>query len=229
MERAVEDMPLDMRIRAARRAQGLTQEQLAAQVGSSRHSVVRWESGASEPEPKHREGLAEVLGGSPADYERAQTERVIPGGPRQREALLVDLDALYTRLQGLEARVADLEQFYLRDLAERVIAARDDPGRRDELERAAVALAETVTREKASAEAAAMRDEELAARIDRLDPRMRLVLSRRFGLEGQAPQTLEAIGKELGITRERVRQLEAKGLRELNLSRARKEEGGHAE
>jgi RNA polymerase primary sigma factor len=44
---------------------------------------------------------------------------------------------------------------------------------------------------------------------------MRLVIAQRFGLDGQTPKTLEQVGSELGITRERVRQLEARALREL--------------
>ena len=46
-------------------------------------------------------------------------------------------------------------------------------------------------------------------------PRMRHVLSRRFGLDGEAPQTLEDLGTDLGITRERVRQIETRALRQL--------------
>jgi RNA polymerase primary sigma factor len=60
-----------------------------------------------------------------------------------------------------------------------------------------------------------MRSTELAKALSRLNPRMRLVISRRFGLDGQPPQTLEQVGSELGITRERVRQLESRALREL--------------
>ena len=60
-----------------------------------------------------------------------------------------------------------------------------------------------------------MRSEELAEALTRLNPRMRLVIARRFGLDGQPPQTLEQVGAELGITRERVRQLESRALREL--------------
>ena len=44
---------------------------------------------------------------------------------------------------------------------------------------------------------------------------MRHVLELRFGLSGQKPQTLEEVGVELGVTRERVRQLESRALREL--------------
>ena len=54
-------------------------------------------------------------------------------------------------------------------------------------------------------------DEALAS----LDARMRRVLELRFGLNGHHPQTLEEVGNELGVTRERVRQLESRALREL--------------
>jgi RNA polymerase primary sigma factor len=60
-----------------------------------------------------------------------------------------------------------------------------------------------------------LRAQELADALQRLNPRMRHVLSHRFGLDGAVPQTLEEVGAGLGITRERVRQLEARALREL--------------
>jgi RNA polymerase primary sigma factor len=59
------------------------------------------------------------------------------------------------------------------------------------------------------------RSTELARALDELNPRMRRVLALRFGLDGEAPRTLEEVGNGLGITRERVRQLEARALREL--------------
>jgi RNA polymerase primary sigma factor len=60
-----------------------------------------------------------------------------------------------------------------------------------------------------------MRSEELSEAITRLNPRMRLVITRRFGLDGQPPRTLEQVGDELEVSRERVRQLESRALGEL--------------
>jgi RNA polymerase primary sigma factor len=59
------------------------------------------------------------------------------------------------------------------------------------------------------------RSVELAEALDQLNPRMKHVVVRRFGLDGQPSQTLEDVGTDLGITRERVRQLETRALREL--------------
>ena len=62
-----------------------------------------------------------------------------------------------------------------------------------------------------------LRHRELAHALQSLNPRMRHVLELRFGLSGSDPKTLEEVGAGLGITRERVRQLEARALRELRL------------
>jgi len=45
--------------------------------------------------------------------------------------------------------------------------------------------------------------------------RVREVLERRFGLRGKEPETLESIGHSFRVTRERIRQIEAEGLRQL--------------
>src|SRR5439155_194752 len=70
----------------------------------------------------------------------------------------------------------------------------------------------------ADATARRLRSKELAFALTRLNPRMRRVLALRFGLDGQQPQTLEEVGAGLGITRERVRQLESRALRELRMA-----------
>ncbi len=63
-----------------------------------------------------------------------------------------------------------------------------------------------------------LRAKELASALSQLNPRMRHVLALRFGLDGEKPQTLEEVGAGLGITRERVRQLESRALRELRIA-----------
>ena len=60
-----------------------------------------------------------------------------------------------------------------------------------------------------------LRGVELQEALASLNERMRHVLELRFGLNGQVPKTLEEVGSELGVTRERVRQLESRALREL--------------
>jgi RNA polymerase primary sigma factor len=62
-----------------------------------------------------------------------------------------------------------------------------------------------------------LRQKEVTSALQRLNPRMRHVLELRFGLSGADPKTLEEVGEGLGVTRERVRQLETRALRELRL------------
>ncbi len=63
--------------------------------------------------------------------------------------------------------------------------------------------------------AAGYRAHDLEAALAGLEPRMQLIVRRRYGLDGDNPRTLEQLSVELGVTRERVRQLEHKALREL--------------
>jgi RNA polymerase primary sigma factor len=51
--------------------------------------------------------------------------------------------------------------------------------------------------------------------LGRLDDRERRIIVSRFGLDGASEQTLESLGKELGVTKERVRQLEARAQNKL--------------
>ena len=59
--------------------------------------------------------------------------------------------------------------------------------------------------------------------LDSLTDRERKVLQLRFGLDDGRSRTLEEVGKEFHVTRERIRQIEAKALRKLrHPSRSRK-------
>jgi RNA polymerase primary sigma factor len=63
-----------------------------------------------------------------------------------------------------------------------------------------------------------MRSDDLTqvfALLDQMDPREAKVLRLRFGLEGEEPMTLKDIGVRLGLTRERVRQIEREALGKL--------------
>lgn len=60
-----------------------------------------------------------------------------------------------------------------------------------------------------------MLQEQLAKTLDGLAERERKVISLRFGLEDGHPRTLEEVGREFGVTRERIRQIESKTLAKL--------------
>ena len=62
-----------------------------------------------------------------------------------------------------------------------------------------------------------LRSQALATALGALGERERQVLVLRYGLEDAEPKTLEEIGRRLGLTRERVRQIEVDALRRLSL------------
>ena len=64
--------------------------------------------------------------------------------------------------------------------------------------------------------------EQLMAILDELTPREEMVLRLRYGLDDGHPRTLEEVGKEFHVTRERIRQIEAKALRKLRHPQRRK-------
>jgi len=75
-------------------------------------------------------------------------------------------------------------------------------------------FADEQANDPAEAGAAIVRSRRVAAALDRIDETERRVLELRYGFDGE-PQTLEAIGKTLGISRERIRQLETQALARL--------------
>ena len=64
-----------------------------------------------------------------------------------------------------------------------------------------------------------LRREELESVLNQLTDRERKVLELRFGLRGEEPRTLEEVGQRFGVTRERIRQIEAKTLTKLQAYR----------
>jgi len=65
------------------------------------------------------------------------------------------------------------------------------------------------------AAALSLAKDDLQDLLDYLNPREREILSLRFGLEGDQPLTLDEVGRRYNVTRERIRQIEAKALTKL--------------
>lgn len=56
----------------------------------------------------------------------------------------------------------------------------------------------------------------LLGRLERLDARERIIVSLRFGLDGDDPMTLKEVGRRLGVTREWVRKIEVRAVKKLD-------------
>ena len=61
-------------------------------------------------------------------------------------------------------------------------------------------------------------EEQIRALVAELDEKEREVISMRFGLDGEEPRTLQEIGEALGLSRERIRQIESKAKEKLRRS-----------
>lgn len=83
-------------------------------------------------------------------------------------------------------------------------------------------LGDLVGDERTRTSADLIEREELATKalryLEGLDERERLILIMRFGLDGQQRRTLEEVGEKFNVTRERIRQLQNVGLRNLKLA-----------
>lgn len=73
-----------------------------------------------------------------------------------------------------------------------------------------------------------LRDKNLLGEVDgllaELDEREKKIISKRFGLNGGKPKTLEDVGKDFGVTRERIRQLQSIALAKLRRALSKKED-----
>jgi RNA polymerase sigma factor (sigma-70 family) len=97
----------------------------------------------------------------------------------------------------------------------------DAPGRDDEA-RLVDSVADTAAAPGATIARLLRERSDLLSALDDLPANERAVLRHRFGLDGDPPETLDAIGQRLSLSRERVRQIEASALRKLRtLLRAR--------
>ena len=65
---------------------------------------------------------------------------------------------------------------------------------------------------------------EMDGLLDALDKREKTIISQRFGLDGGKPKTLEDVGKNFGVTRERIRQLQNIALAKLRRALSKKED-----
>jgi RNA polymerase primary sigma factor len=68
--------------------------------------------------------------------------------------------------------------------------------------------------------------DQLDGLLDVLDGRERKIIDARFGLNGEKPKTLEEVGQEFGVTRERIRQLQNIALKKLRRALQKKEDPG---
>ena len=124
--------------------------------------------------------------------------QTLPGEPRAEEVA-----------QAMGKSVAYVEDCLQQD---RHAVGLDAPSRRE----GSLSLAQTLADTDQPGVEASLEEEELQRQIHRallcLDVRHRLVLIRRFGMDGQDGASLSAIGKELGVSHERVRQLQEEAL-----------------
>lgn len=137
--------------------------------------------------------LTQQLGREPKAAEIAEVMKMSP--ERVEEILKISMDPI-----SLETPVGEEDDSHLGDF-----------------------IKDEQTKVPAEAAAYTLLQEQLSEVMETLSERERKVLSLRFGLKDGRARTLEEVGKEFNVTRERIRQIEAKALRKLrHPSRSRK-------
>jgi transcriptional regulator with XRE-family HTH domain len=102
--------PLALALRRARDASGLKQAEVEAILGTSKSTVVRWESGETEPRASQLAVLARIYGCTPNDLLSGVLREVDEGAGllaqvAQMRARLRDIDDLEAKVQALQARL----------------------------------------------------------------------------------------------------------------------------
>jgi RNA polymerase primary sigma factor len=134
---------------------------------------------------RHQRQLIQELEREPTVEELAEKCDLTP--QRVREILRISQDPL-----SLDSPVGDEDDSYLADFIE---------------DQQAIMPADVATANSLS--------EQIMSALDELSDREKQVVRLRFGLDGDQPQTLEEVGKQFGVTRERIRQIESKTLAKL--------------
>ncbi len=134
---------------------------------------------------RHQRLLMVELEREPTIEELADKTELTP--QRVREILRISQDPL-----SLDSPVGDEDDSHLADFIE---------------DQHAVMPADVATANSLS--------EQIMSALDELSDREKEVVRLRFGLDGDQPQTLEEVGRQFGVTRERIRQIESKTLAKL--------------
>ena len=134
---------------------------------------------------RHQRQLIQELEREPTVDELADKCDLTP--QRVREILRISQDPL-----SLDSPVGEEDDSYLADFIE---------------DTHAVMPADVATANSLS--------EQIMSALDELSDREKQVVRMRFGLDGDQPQTLEEVGRQFGVTRERIRQIESKTLAKL--------------
>ena len=142
---------------------------------------------------------------------------------RVKRQLLLDLGRDPTSAEIAEAmEITEEKVAEIQKIAQDPISLENPVGEEDDSKIADFIEDETI---QSPAEVAAQNllREQLISVIDTLTPREQKVIRLRYGLDDSHPRTLEEVGKEFNVTRERIRQIEAKALRKLrNPARSKK-------
>ena len=135
---------------------------------------------------------------------------------REQQRLLQELGRTPTQeelAKAMNTTVAQIEE--LEEVRQQQPLSLETPIGRDDAGRLADVVADPSADPSVALTTLFRERADLVSVLDDLAANERTVLRRRFGLEGDPPETLETIGRRLNVTRERVRQIEAAGLRKL--------------